>query len=131
MPTLSPYLFSHNAREQATFYAEALQGEILDIRTFAEAPQAVEDQDKVMHLQLMIGTDILYMADYTHDTLRQGNAMDLILEFDTEEEGREAFENLALEGEVLMPYEPVFWGMSFGRLIDQFGVRWQIAAGGR
>jgi PhnB protein len=35
---VSVYIFSQDARKQAEFYAKALNGEILDIKTFAEAP---------------------------------------------------------------------------------------------
>lgn len=50
---LYPYIYSEDARKQAEFYAQALNGDIADIRTFADAANEYEHmQDKVMHLVL-------------------------------------------------------------------------------
>jgi len=126
MPTLHPYIFSEDARKQADFYAKALGGEIVDVKTFAEMPNAPEDdKDKVMHLVLKVGDLQIFMADSS--PVNQGNAIDLTLVYESEEEARQAFEGLAQGGKVLMPFERMFWGTSFGRVVDPFGIRWQIS----
>jgi PhnB protein len=126
---LSPYIFSPDARKQAEFYAQALQGEILDIRTFADAPGAKgEDKNRVMHLVLQVGDVTIFMADHGADTIQRGNGMDLTLEYDSEAEGRVVFDNLAQGGKVIMPFERMFWGTMFGQIDDAYGVRWQISA---
>jgi PhnB protein len=124
---LYPYIFSENAREQAEFYAEVLNGEILSIQTFENAPQASEDiKDKVMHLVLKVGEQTFFMADQVMESLERGNGMDLVLEFKSEEEARRVFEGLSKDGEVQMPFDKMFWGTMFGRTKDRFGVAWQI-----
>ncbi|UII56155.1 VOC family protein [Cytobacillus spongiae] len=124
---LYPYIFSENAREQAEFYAEVLNGEILSIQTFENAPQASEDiKDKVMHLVLKVGEQTFFMADQVMESLERGNGMDLVLEFKSEEEARRVFEGLSKDGEVQMPFDKMFWGKMFGRTKDRFGVAWQI-----
>lgn len=53
MATLTPYLYSSNARKQADFYIEAFGGEIVSLRTFADMPGADETmKERVMHLEL-------------------------------------------------------------------------------
>ncbi|KPV44421.1 VOC family protein [Alicyclobacillus ferrooxydans] len=128
MPKLSPYIFSDNAREQAALYADALGGEVVDIRTFADMPGANEaEKDRVMHLVLKVGDATIYMADNGEKAVHRGHGLDLTLEFKTEEEARSAFEKLAQGGRVVMPLEQMFWGAVFGRLEDSYGVRWQIS----
>lgn len=128
MAKLSPYIFSQNARKQAEFYTQALNGEILDIKTFAEAPGSNEaDKDRVMHLVLKVGDQTIYMADNGTTPVERGNGMDLTLEVSTEEEGKAIFAKLSEGGKVIMPFERMFWGTMFGRLEDPFGVRWQIS----
>jgi PhnB protein len=128
MAKLSVYIFSEDARKQAEFYAKALNGEILDIKTFADAPGSnEEDKDRVMHLVLKVGEHTIYMADNGVEPVERGNGMDLTLEFATEEEARAVFERLSEGGKVFMPFQRMFWGTRFGRLEDPFGVRWQIS----
>ncbi len=43
--------------------------------------------------------------------------------FDT---GKAAFDALAKDGEVRMPFEKQFWSPGFGALTDRFGIRWMI-----
>ncbi|TBL71457.1 VOC family protein [Paenibacillus thalictri] len=126
MATLIPYIYSYDARRQAEFYAQALKGEIVSIRTFADMPNAKDHmKDKVMHLVLQAAGLTFFMSD--SGPVQRGDGMDLTLVFDTEEEARQAFEGLAAGGQVLMPFEKMFWGTMFGRLTDPFGVRWQVS----
>ena len=128
MPKLSPYIFSNNAREQAAFYTDALGGEVVDIRTFADMPGANEmEKDRVMHLVLKLGDETIYMADNGAEPVQRGSSLDLTLEFKSEDEARSAFDKLVHGGRVFMPLERMFWGTVFGRLEDQYGVRWQIS----
>ncbi|WP_051317066.1 VOC family protein [Ectobacillus panaciterrae] len=67
-----------------------------------------------------------FMADSV-GPVQYGN-IDLALEFASEEEARKAFEGLSRGGEVLMPFDRVFWGAMFGRVTDPFGISWNIMA---
>lgn len=42
MATLTPYIYSSDARKQADFYVKALGGELVSLRTFADMPDADE-----------------------------------------------------------------------------------------
>lgn len=128
MATLTPYLYSSNARKQADFYVEAFGGEIVSLRTFADMPGGDESmKDRVMHLELHALGLRFFMADAGTVTVDRGHGMDLTLEFRTEDEARRIFETLSRGGTVKMPFERMFWGTMFGRLEDPFGVIWQIS----
>jgi len=126
MIKLSPYIYSEDARAQAEFYVKALRGEITSIKTYADMPNVPEEmKDKVMHLELQLGELQIYLADSSD--IEPGNQIDIALEFETEEEAIRTFKGLSKGGEVIMPFERMFWGTMFGRVEDPYGVRWQIA----
>jgi PhnB protein len=126
MTKLSPYIYSEDARQQAEFYVKALRGEITSIKTYADMPNAPEEmKDQVMHLVLKVGEQQFFLADSS--MIQAGNQIDIALEFDTEDEALLTFTGLSEGGEVIMPFEKMFWGTMFGRVEDQYGVRWQIA----
>jgi PhnB protein len=127
MATLKPYLFSEDSKAQAEFYIGALGGEIQSVMTYGEAPEPNDAiKDKVMHLCLIAGGVTFFMSD-SFGPLTRGNGISLSLEFKTEAEGREAFDNLAAGGKVMHPLEPVFWGGMFGQLEDKYGILWMIS----
>lgn len=128
MAKIIPYLYSEDARKQAEFIVEALGGEIICVQTFSEMPNAAEDmKDKVMHLAFQAAGQTFYMCDSVQEPVTQGNQVNLLLEYSSEEDARQAFNNLANNGTIVMPLERMFWGAMFGYVIDKFGIRWQIA----
>ncbi len=68
----------------------------------------------------------IFLADAVKEPVHKGSNLNLVLEYKSEDEAREAFEGLSDGGNVLMPFEKVFWGAMFGRLEDQYGGIWQI-----
>lgn len=127
MPKVMPYIYGDDARKQGEFYASAFKGEIVGVQTFGSMPNApVEIKDRIMHMEVTSQELTIYLADSTMEPVQRGNGLDLTVEFPTEEEARAAFEALTNGGEVLMPFERMFWGAMFGRVRDPFGVRWQV-----
>ncbi|WP_349408334.1 VOC family protein [Pseudalkalibacillus sp. SCS-8] len=127
MANLYPYIFSEDARKQSEFYAQALNGEVVSVQTFEQAPDVnPELKDKVMHLTLSAADQIFFMADSVQEPVQLGTQLNLVLEYKTEDEARTVFENLSEGGKILMPFEKMFWGAMFGRVEDKFGLTWQI-----
>jgi PhnB protein len=128
MANLYPYFYCDDARMQADFYVKALNAEVISVQLFDQMPDVPEElKGKVMHLTLQACGHTFFMAEGGKDAIQNGNQLDLTLEFATEQEARAAFEGLSDGGQVLMPFEKMFWGAMFGRIVDPFGVRWQIA----
>jgi PhnB protein len=127
MAKFTPYLFSEDARAQAEFYTQALGGEILSVMTNGDLPNSDEAlKDKVLHLCVVAGGVQMFMSDFMMGTLNRGNNFSMALEFATEAEARQAFDNLAQGGIVTHPLQPEFWGDLFGQLEDKFGVNWMV-----
>jgi PhnB protein len=121
------YIFSEDAKAQAEFYTQALGGEIVSVMTYGEQPNAPEAlKDKVLHLSLMAAGINFLMSDSVFDPYIRGNNISLCLEYTTEAEAHEAFNNLAVGGKVIDSLKPAFWGALFGQLQDKYGIMWMI-----
>lgn len=53
-------------------------------------------------------------------------AMSLYVNCETEAEIDELFENLSHDGQVLMPLDQYPYSEKYARLVDKFGVSWQL-----
>lgn len=132
MAKLTPYFYSEDAVTQANFYVEALGGEILHRMTYGEAPGTDPSlKDRIIHMQFVAAGVGFFIADTMHEPPSRSGGFDLSLEFKTDEEARQAFDNLSAGGRVIMALEKQFWGTLFGRLEDKFGIKWQIATEAR
>lgn len=88
-------------------------------------PIREEDKNLVLHAEMTISGTKLNFSD-TQDTVSEGSMISLAVDFKTEGEVREAFEQLMQGGEVLMELAPQFFSPLYGWVIDKFGVSWQI-----
>lgn len=132
MKHLNPYLsFAGTCEEALNFYKEALNGEIVAIMRYSDAPMdmpnAEEFADKVLHSEFKAG-DIHFMAsdsmgEYTPTI---GNNINLSLHFDNTEEQAAVFNSLSAGGTVVMPLTDAFWGAKFGVAVDKFGISWMF-----
>lgn len=124
---LNAYIHSEDARTQAAFYAQALDGEIRSIMTYGQTPGTPEAiKDRVMHLVLTVaGGNLLFLSDSFEPTGR-GRFISLALTYENEADARQSFENLAKDGTVKYPFEQQPWGAFYGEVEDKYGVNWQI-----
>jgi PhnB protein len=132
----NPYLnFPGNAEEAFNFYRSVFGGEISSAVRFKDMPMEgvtipEADQDKMMHIALPIGDDILLMASDALESLGQhltpGNNVYISLHPDSRVEADRIFEGLSQGADVEMPIADQVWGDYFGSLVDKFGVRWMV-----
>ncbi|HEY1142294.1 MAG TPA: VOC family protein [Lysobacter sp.] len=129
---LNAYLvFNGNCEEAFTFYAQCLRAEIAMLQRFGDTP-GCEDlpasvRDKVMHVRLQAGDQVLMASDNHPDHPYEGiKGCSIALAVDREAEAERIFGELALGGTVTMPMQETFWAKRFGMLTDRFGVPWMI-----
>jgi len=135
MTKLNPYLnFNGNTEEAFEFYKSVFGGDFLMLQRFKDTPEAgkiaEEDQDKIMHVSLKVGENVLMATDSLESMgqkLIEGNNITLSLNTDSKEEADELFEKLSEGGKAEMPMAEVFWGSYFGMLEDKFGIKWMIS----
>ncbi len=130
---VQPYLFFEGRCEEAAeFYRKALGAEVTFLVRFKDSPEGQEEiaaagtGDKVMHMNLRIGDNVLLASDgRCHGPAAfQGFALSLTVK--NEDEAARAFGALADGGKVEMPLTKTFFSPRFGMLADRFGVSWMI-----
>jgi len=130
----NPYLnFDGQCRAAFEFYAKALGATIDVIMTHADSPMAgdvpPEWRDKVIHAQLDVGGTKLMGADAPPSgegcyELPQG--FSVAVHPETPAEAERVFNALADKGTISMPLQETFWALSFGTLVDRFGIPWMV-----
>lgn len=132
MAKLNPYLnFDGTCEEAFNFYKFVFGGEFLgEVHKMKDIPNMEipeEAKNRVMHVGLPIGGDILMGSDiFPGQPFVAGNNNYISIFPESREEADRLFARLSADGEVEMPMEDQFWGDYFGSLKDKFGVCWMI-----
>lgn len=130
--------FDGNCREAMTFYREAIGQGKLEFMTFEQLPEEYdlgeEHNDRIMHCSLREGPLSLMASDTMpghSPELVDGNSVALSIYTKELENAEKIFGNLSDGGTVTMPFEPVFWGGTFGMLTDRYGMNWMVSCEGQ
>jgi len=134
-------IFAGQASEAIDLYTKAFGATIKVKLLFSDAnPKDLqakdEDKDLVYHSQIEIGKQIIMLADDA-DAVRSGvkpivgNAflIDLVVQFDSDEELKTTYELLSDGGMITSPLESQTFCSLTCALIDKFGGRWQLMSG--
>lgn len=137
MIKINPYLnFMGKTEEAFHFYKSVFGGVFLifqkfkDVKNLADKEKMTpEDLEKIMHISLKIGNDVLMGTDTLESlghTLNVGNNISLSLAPNSKKEADRLFNALKVGGKVEMPMMDMFWGDYFGMVDDKFGIKWMI-----
>ncbi|HEU0226881.1 MAG TPA: VOC family protein [Arachidicoccus soli] len=136
MKSINPYLnFSGNTEEAFNFYKSVFGGEFYMVMRVKDTPQQkqipIELENKIMHIslpistgQILMGTDVL---EEFGQKLSTGNNFSICIASSSENEGKELFDKLSIDGQIQIPFSNQFWGDMFGQFVDKFGVQWMIS----
>jgi len=130
MTQIIPYLnFNGLTREAMTFYQQCLGGELV-MQKVAESPMAArvpsEMGAKILHSSLTKGSLVLMASDMLGRSTIAGNNVMLCINCSSEEEINNFFNSLAEGGKIHDPLQQSFWGATFGKLTDKFGMHWMF-----
>jgi len=131
MPSINPYLnFAGNTEEAFNYYKSIFGGEFAMLQRFGESPNVPSQlKDKIMHISLPIGSNILMGTDACDEmgfNLTQGNNFYICIGPDSKEHADKLFNALAEGGKINTPLQDMFWGAYYGDLTDKFGVKWMV-----
>jgi PhnB protein len=133
MATINPYLnFDGKAEEAFNFYKAVFGGEFVMLQRFKDTPYgekiSAADGEKIMHVALPIGNNILMASDSLESMgkIFQGNNFSISITAESKEEADKLFNGLSKNGTIQMPLEESFWGSYFGMLTDNFGIKWMV-----
>ena len=127
--------FNGQAEEAFRFYADLFQTEIKGLARASEmmdpADLPAEKRNKIAWIALdtenltLNGEDVGVFNDLSIPSNHQPNQW-LVLSPDGREEADELFAKLAEGGQILYPLEEQTFAEFYGRLIDRFGIGWDV-----
>ena len=135
MARINPHInFNGNAEEAFNFYKSVFGGEYVKIMRFKdiaspEFPVAEQDANKIMHIALPIGKNIL-MANDVPESMgpvnENENRSKISISAESREEADKLFNGLSAGGTIEMPIGDSPWGSYFGMFRDKFGIEWMV-----
>jgi PhnB protein len=135
MPLINPHInFNGNAEEAFNFYRSVFGGDFAKVIRFkdlssAEFPVAEHEANKIMHIALPIGKNILMANDVPESmgrTNENENRSKISISTESREEADKLFNGLSAGGQVEMPMADSPWGSYFGMFRDKYGIEWMI-----
>jgi PhnB protein len=135
MAQINPYInFNGNAEEAFTFYKSVFGGEFAKIMRFKdisspEFPVTENDANKIMHIALPIGKNLL-MANDVPESMGQTNENEnrskISISAESKEEADKLFNGLSVGGQIEAPIGDSPWGSYFGMFRDKYGIEWMV-----
>jgi PhnB protein len=135
MAQINPHInFNGNAEEAFNFYKSVFGGEFAKIMRFkdlvsAEFPVADNEANKIMHIALPIGKNIL-MANDVPEILGRVNENEnrskISISAESRAEADKLFIGLSAGGTIEMPISDSPWGSYFGMFRDKYGIEWMV-----
>jgi PhnB protein len=135
MAQINPYInFNGNAEEAFTFYKSVFGGEFAKIMRFKdfsspEFPVSENEANKIMHIALPIGKNILMANDvpeFMGLTNENEHRSKISISAESKEEADKLFSGLSVGGTIEMPITDSPWGSYFGMFRDKFGIEWMV-----
>ena len=135
MALINPHInFNGNAEEAFNFYKSVFGGEFAMIMRFKdmsspEYPVAENEANKIMHIALPIGKNIL-MANDVPESMGKVNENEnrskISISAESREEADKLFNGLSAGGSIEVPIDDSPWGSYFGMFRDKFGIEWIV-----
>jgi len=135
MANINPHInFNGNAEEAFNFYKSVFGGEFARIMRFkdlasAEFPVAENEENKIMHIALPIGKNVLMANDVPEilgRTNENENRSKIVISAESMEEADKLFHGLSAGGQIEMPISDSPWGSYFGMFRDKYGIEWMV-----
>ena len=135
MALINPHInFNGNAEEAFNFYKSVFGGEfamIMRLKDISspEFPVAENDANKIMHIALPIGKNIL-MGNDVPASMGQVNENEnrskISISAESREEADKLFNGLSAGGSIEVPISDSPWGSYFGMFRDKYGIEWMV-----
>ena len=135
MALINPHInFNGNAEEAFNFYKSVFGGEFAKIMRLKdlsspEFPVAENDANKILHIALPIGKNILMGNDVPESmgpVNENENRSKIAVSAESRAEADRIFNGLSAGGNIEMPIADSPWGSYFGIFRDKFGIEWMV-----
>jgi PhnB protein len=135
MALINPHInFNGNAEEAFNFYKSVFGGEFATVMRFKDLanddfPVAPQEANKIMHIALPIGPNVLMGNDVPEimgRTNENENRSKISISANSKAEADTLFFGLSAEGQIEMPIAESPWGSYFGMFRDKYGIEWMV-----
>ncbi len=135
MAVINPHInFNGNAEEAFNFYKSVFGGEFTKIIRFKDIaspqlPVAENEANKIMHIALPIGKNVLIANDVPESMGRVNeneNRSKISVSAESREEADKIFYGLSAGGSVEIPIGDSPWGSYFAMFRDKYGIEWIV-----
>lgn len=135
MAQINPYInFNGNAEEAFLFYKSVFGGEFAQVTRFkemesAEFPIPESEANKIMHITLPIGQNVLMgndVPEFMGKVNENENRSKIAISTESKEEADKLFNGLSAGGTVEFPISDSPWGSYFGMFRDKYGIEWTV-----
>ena len=135
MALINPYItFNGNAEEAFHFYKSVFGGEFTKIIRFKELsgpefPLAENEANKIMHIGLPIGKNVLMgndVPEFMGKVNENENRSKISISAESKEEADKLFNGLSAGGQIEMPIADSPWNSYFGMFRDKYGIEWMV-----
>ena len=135
MALINPHInFNGNAEEAFTFYKSVFGGEFAMIMRFkdlsnSEFPVSENEANKIMHIALPIGKNVLMANDVPEILGRvdeNKNRSKISISAESKEEADKLFNGLSVGGQIEVQIGDSPWGSYFGMFRDKYGIEWMV-----
>jgi len=135
MALINPHInFNGNAEEAFNFYKSVFGGEFARVMRFkdlsnSEFPMAAHEAEKIMHIALPIGKNVLMgndVPEFMGKTNENENRSKISIGAASKEEADKLFNGLSAGGQIEMPIAESPWGSYFGMFRDKYGIEWMV-----
>ena len=132
-PRFEPILIYNNGQcgDAIKLYEKAFGAVVTNITLYSESnPENLKyeenQKDYIMNAQLKIGKQTILVCDDVTDNTKSGDQLQMVMEFDTDDEVKAAY-NTMLEGATnLIPPHNAGYSPCVACLSDKFGIPWQM-----
>ena len=135
MAQINPYInFNGNTEEAFLFYKSVFGGEFRQVTRFkemesAEFPIPESEANKIMHITLPIGQNVLMgndVPEFMGKVNENENRSKIAISTESKEEADKLFNGLSAGGTVEFPISDSPWGSYFGMFRDKYGIEWTV-----
>jgi len=135
MALINPHInFNGNAQEAFNFYKSVFGGEYAQVVRFKEMsspefPIAEKEANKIMHIALPIGKNLLMGNDVPESmgrTNENENRSKISISAESRDEADKLFYGLSAGGQIEFPMGDSPWGSYFGCFRDKYGIEWMV-----
>ncbi|WP_373397481.1 VOC family protein [Algoriphagus halophilus] len=135
MALINPYInFNGNCEESFYFYQSVFGGEFAMIMRFKdmaspEQPVSEQEANKIMHIALPIGGNILMgndVPEFMGPVNEEEHRSKISISAASKEEADHLFNGLSAGGTVEVPIADSPWDSYFGMFRDKYGIEWMV-----